>query len=99
MSKNRKRGSHAWDGARARPPAEDDAAPSKAGSGSGEPSPGVGSRPTLSSSKAVVLERADCCLACIKRSRSRWGKHPDKKPTYKCHRRNAEAVAIPEETA
>jgi hypothetical protein len=41
----------------------------------------------LSPSKAVVLERADCCLACIKRSRSRWGKHPDKKPAYKNHRR------------
>lgn len=75
MSKNRKRGSHSWDGARASSPPADDDTPCKAGW-------------QLSGSKAVVLERADCCLACIKRRRSRWGKHPDKKPAYKNHRRN-----------
>lgn len=65
---------------------DDDTAPCKAGN-------------CLSGSKAVVLERADCCLACIKRYRSRWGKYPDKKPEYKNHRRNGETPPWPSQDA
>jgi len=53
----------------------------------------------LSMSRAVVLEQVDCCLRCIRRYRSRWGKHPDKKPEYKNHRRKGAKPSWPSQDA